>query len=126
VDELERIRNRKKLEILRQLQEREHGVLDIASLEEVLQKSREKLVLVDLWAPWCMPCRILGPILERLSREMGFVLAKLNTEQHPQEAARLGVQGIPMVLLVRNGKVVDSFVGVRAIPFIKDIVGRYS
>ena len=79
----------------------------------VISGSQSRPVVVDFWADWCQPCKVLGPLLERLADEFqgAFLLAKVNVEQAPQLAATFGAQSIPMVLLVKQGRVVDQFVG---------------
>ncbi|MEN3026826.1 MAG: thioredoxin [Chlorobiota bacterium] len=80
---------------------------------EVIERSYSVPVLVDFWAEWCMPCRMLSPVLERLAQQANgrWVLAKVNTEEHPELAYRYGVRSIPNVKLFVDGEVVDEFVG---------------
>jgi len=93
---------------------------------EVVELSKRLPVVLDLWAPWCGPCRVLGPALERLAQEHAgaFRLAKLDVDRAPRTAQALGVRSIPTVYGLRDGKIVAEFVGAQPEPVLRQFLER--
>lgn len=85
-------------------------VLD-ADIDETIQKF--PVLVIDCWAPWCGPCRMIGPIIEELAKDMQgkIVFGKLNVDENPQTSMKHGIMSIPTMLVFKNGQLVDRFVG---------------
>jgi thioredoxin 1 len=94
------------------------------NFEQVINDSRP--VLVDFWAPWCGPCRMVAPAVEQLAREFQgrAVVGKLNVDENPRAAQRFGVQSIPTLLIFRQGRVVDQIVGAQPVQVLQGRLAR--
>ncbi len=94
--------------------------------ERVLKKSLKIPVVVDFWAPWCGPCKILSPLLEKLEKEYKnqFVLVKINIDENKKTAKTFGITSIPSVKMIRDGKVVAEFAGALGEEVIREWLDR--
>ncbi len=100
-------------------------VTDAAFEKTVLQAALP--VIVDFWAPWCQPCKNVAPVLDKLAKEHAgkLVIAKVNTDENPEWAMKYGVQGIPTMLFVANGKIIHRQVGALPEAMLKDILTQF-
>ena len=101
-------------------------VTDATFAADVVERSKSVPVVVDLWAPWCGPCRTLGPMIERVidATNGAVALVKINVDDNPRASATFQVQSIPAVFAVHDGKVIDSFIGALPEAQIKQWVSR--
>ena len=116
MDELEQIRMRKMRDLMEKGNFPENvsdspTILDDSMFDEFVKKN--PVALVDCWAEWCGPCRMIGPVIEQLAKEFAGRVAfgKLNVDQNPATAARFRIMSIPTLIIMKNGTVVDTIVG---------------
>ena len=101
-------------------------VTDATFENDVMQASLSAAIVVDLWAPWCGPCKTLGPILEKVIDETKgqVVLAKVNVDENPAISRAFQVQSIPAVFALKDGRIVDGFVGAQPEAAVREFVDR--
>ena len=94
-----------------------------SDFQEVVLRS-ELPVIVDFWAPWCGPCRMVAPILDRIAEDFNgeLIIAKVNTDENPEWAMKFGIQGIPTMLFIRDGEVVREQIGALPETLLREMV----
>ena len=101
------------------------NVTDAAFQKTVLESPIP--VIVDFWAPWCGPCRMVAPTLEKIAKEYAdkLIVAKVNTDENQQWASKYNVEGIPTMLMIADGKVVHRQVGALPEPMLREVVDQF-
>ena len=105
-------------------------IVDVNEIDfeyQVIAYSQNMPVVVDFWAPWCGPCKMVSPILEKVAQELTgkLLVAKVNTDENPEWATKYGVQGIPTMLFVFGGKIVHRQVGALPERMLRDVVTQF-
>jgi len=128
--ELEQIRARKMKEIIKMKKRDENAqhssiTLDDAHFNESVQKY--PLMLIECWAEWCGPCRMIAPVIDELAQDYvkRLVVAKLNVDENPNTAMRFGIMSIPTLLIMKNGKEVDRIIGAVPKHFIEEKLKKH-
>ncbi|AIQ20293.1 MULTISPECIES: thioredoxin [Paenibacillus] len=103
------------------------AIVNVSDQSFVGEVEGQGTVVVDFWAPWCGPCKMLAPILEELSTELGdsVKIAKLNVDENPETASRFGVMSIPTLIFFKDGQPVDKVVGLNSKDSLKNIVAKH-
>jgi putative thioredoxin len=93
----------------------------------LIDESHKRPVVVDFWADWCAPCKVLMPLLEKIAAEYrgAFLLAKVNADQQPGIAQQLGVRSLPTVMVIQGGRPVDGFAGAQPETFVRKMLEKY-
>jgi len=135
-DELERIKQRKLAELMKKMSGTKGDSVAYVPSEPVTLTdenfdgfiSSNKLVVVDFWAEWCAPCRMLAPVIEELAKEYAgkIVFGKLNVDENPTTAAKFGIMSIPTLIVFKNGQPVDMIIGAMPKKQIEARLNRYA
>ena len=101
------------------------NVTDAAFEKAVLQSVIP--VIVDFWAPWCAPCKVVAPILEKFSKEFSgrLIIAKMNVDENPEVSGKYGIQSIPTMLFIANGKIIHQNVGALPESLLRQTVDQF-
>ena len=86
-------------------------VVDVSDSDFDVATNSDEWVLVDFWAPWCGPCRMVGPVLSQIAEEREITIAKVNTDVNPMTSGKFGIRGIPALILFKDGEIVDRMTG---------------
>ena len=100
-------------------------VVDVSDAEFDMATSSNEWVLVDFWAPWCGPCKMIAPILNQIANEKDITIAKVNTDMNPLSMGKFGFRGIPALVLFHNGKPVHQKTGAMPKPMFDQWLGKY-
>lgn len=97
-----------------------------AAFEKTILQSKIP-VIVDFWAPWCGPCKMVAPTLEKLAKEYAdkILIAKVNTDENPEWATKYGIQGIPTMLFIVDGKIIHRQVGALPEAMLREVVNQF-
>jgi thioredoxin 1 len=124
--EIEKIKEKKLAEMIQQQKDAQIGVIELDSVNFDTTISKNSLVLVDFWAAWCGPCKMMHPVFERMAKKIrGIRFARVNVDENQNIAMRYGVQSIPTFIMFSEGVVSDKLLGAVGEPGITMICKKY-
>ncbi|MEC0093030.1 thiol reductase thioredoxin [Paenibacillus macquariensis subsp. defensor] len=103
------------------------AIVNVSDQSFITEVEGQGTVLVDFWAPWCGPCKMIAPILDELSSELGdsVKIAKVNVDENPETASRFGVMSIPTLIVFKDGQPVDKVVGLNSKDALKNMLSKH-
>ena len=101
------------------------SIVNVSDQEFQAEVESGGTVLVDFWAPWCGPCKMIAPELEKLDGEVSIKIAKVNVDDNPESASRFGVMSIPTLILFKDGQPVDKVVGFKSKDELKSVISKH-
>ena len=126
-EELQRLKEKKLQEMIDASQRPQNLVIDLDNSNFDLVIAKDNLTLVDFWAEWCGPCKLMHPVFERMAKRNKQVkFARVNVDQNRAISMKLGVQAIPTFIMFKNGKEIDRMAGAVGEPGINMIINKYS
>lgn len=128
-NELEKIRQRK-AEMLMKLQSIPKKIINIKNeddLNKLSQEFNDKIIVIDFWAVWCSPCKVIAPIFEKIQQEyyQDFIFVKINVDENPMVAQRFGISSIPTTLFIKGGQFLRKLVGVINYTTLKQVLEKF-
>ncbi|MBS7618311.1 thioredoxin [Candidatus Bathyarchaeota archaeon] len=133
MSEIEEIRAKKMKELIQRLSEKNipkknpSGIIELSDENFSAVIEQYPFIIIDFWAPWCTPCRMLAPIIEALARDYGgrVLFGKLNTDENINTALKFGINAIPTLLFFKDGKLIDRVTGALSRELLEARIKRY-
>jgi len=109
------------------MEEKKQMAIENVTDQNFAEQTADGLVLIDFWAPWCGPCKMIAPVLEEIDGEMGekVKIVKLNVDENQETAGKYGVMSIPTLLLMKDGNIVDQVIGFQPKEALVNVINKH-